>query len=152
MKTKRAYLRNTIMSALVPLSLAACNGMMPYGLTGSPAQSSGTVAQPGDEKLTCAQLAQESNKLTVKIRELDSNRKVANTAQSGAQMAEQAGQLASMTGGRGEAALPLAGVIGHVASSGAASSAANLETSYQAAVMRKQHVGRLAANKNCARK
>lgn len=138
---------------LVSIGLAAsalngCAGMsMPFGST--PQQ---TVAQPGDEKLTCAQLTQESNKLTAKIRELDSNRKMANTAQSGAQLAGQAGQLASMTGSRGETALPLAGVIGQVASSGASTSAANLEASYQAAVMRKQHVDRLAANKNCMRK
>lgn len=146
MKTSTSVLLMSI--GFAASALSGCAGMsMPFGST--PPQ---TVAQPGDERLTCAQLAQESNKLTVKIRGLDSNRQMANTAQSGAQLAEQAGQLASMTGGRGESALPLAGMIGQVASSGASASAANLETSYQAAVMRKQHVDRLAANKNCTRK
>lgn len=145
MKTTTSILFMSI--GLAASALSGCAGMsMPFGST--PQQA---VAQPGDEKLTCAQLSQESKRLTTKIRELDSSRKVASTAQGGAQLAEQAGQLASMTGGR-EAALPLAGVIGQVASSGASASAAKLETSYQAAVTRKEHVDLLAANKNCTRK
>lgn len=146
MKTTTSILFMSI--GLAASALSGCAGMsMPFGST--PQQA---VAQPGDEKLTCAQLSQESKRLTTKIRELDSSRKVASTAQGGAQLAEQAGQLASMTGGRGETALPLAGVIGQVASSGASASAAKLETSYQAAVTRKEHVDLLAANKNCTRK
>lgn len=153
MKAKGVYLRNTIMLALVPLSLAACSGMMPQGLTGSPAaQSPGTVAQPGDSALSCTQLAEENKQLDAKLRDLEANKKRADVVQSGAQLTEQAAQVAPMVSDKASSFIPFGGLVSQATTAGAAMTSNKLEASYQAALSRKQYLASLAARKNCARK